>query len=76
MKKIMTFAIVAGSALALAACSGETAKAPEEAPVEEAAVEAPAEEMAPAGEAVDEAEAAAAGLDPTGNPIGPAEVAE
>ncbi len=66
MKKIMTFAVLAGGALALAACSGETAKAPKEpAATEEAA---PTEET-PAP--VDEAAAAAEDLDPTGNPIGP-----
>lgn len=63
MKKIVTIAL-AGGALALAACSGETAKAPEEA----AATEAPAEAAAPAeGEATATAEEE---LDPTGNPIG------
>ena len=67
MKKIMTFAVLAGSVAALAACSGETAKAPEEPAATEAA--APAE-AAPA--ATDEAAAAAEGLDPTGNPINPA----
>ncbi len=64
MKKFTTFAVLAGSAIALAACSGETAKAPEAPATAEAA---PAEE-AP----VDEAAAAAEGLDPTGNPIRPA----
>lgn len=68
MKKIMTFAVLAGGALALAACSGETAKAPAEPAATEAA--APVEE-AP----VDEAAAAAEGLDPTGNPINPAAAA-
>jgi hypothetical protein len=57
MKKIVTIAL-AGGALALAACSGETAKAPEEA----AATEAPAEAEATA--------TAEEELDPTGNPIG------
>lgn len=66
MKKIVTFAMVAGGALALAACGGKT----EEAPVAEATAEP--EMMAPAAEATDEAAAAAEGLDPTGNPIGPA----
>lgn len=60
MKKTMTFAILAGSALALAACSGETAKAPEEAVMAE---ETPAATSDAAG--TDEE------LDPTGNPIGP-----
>ena len=58
MKKTMTFAILAGSALALAACSGETAKAPEEAAIAE---ETPA--------ATSETAAADEELDPTGNPI-------
>jgi hypothetical protein len=63
MKKILTFAVVAGGALALAACSGETAKAPEEPAATEAA--APVAEAPAAVEATAEEE-----LDPTGNPIG------
>jgi len=66
MKKIMTFAVLAGSALALAACSGETAKTTEARAAAEAA--APAE-ATPAP--VDEAAMAAEDLDPTGNPIRP-----
>ena len=65
MKKILTFAAVAGGALALAACGGKTAEEPAE-PAE-------AEMMAPAEEPTDEAAAAAADIDPTGNPIRPAE---
>lgn len=66
MKKIVTVAVLAGGALALAACGGGA----EEAPAEPAETEmmAPAEETP----ATDEAAAAAEGLDPTGNPIGPA----
>lgn len=66
MKKIMTVAVLAGGALALAACGAKK----EEAPVEATETEmmAPAEET-PA--ATDDAAAAADDLDPTGNPIGP-----
>ena len=64
MRKIVTVAVLAGAALALSACGGQKE---EEAPAEPAETEM----MAPEGEAAD-AEAAAEGLDPTGNPIGPA----
>lgn len=66
MKKIVTFAVLASGALALAACGAKT----EETPAEPAETEmmAPAEET-PA--AIDEAAAAAEDIDPTGNPIGP-----
>ena len=68
MKKTMMFAILAGGALALAACSGETAKAPEEEAMVEEAPEADAmAEETP--EAASEEGAADADLDPTGNPI-------
>jgi hypothetical protein len=63
MTKIVTVAVLAGAALALSACGAQK----EEAPAEPAETEM----MAPEGEATD-AEAAAEGLDPTGNPIGPA----
>lgn len=66
MKRIITFAVVAGSALALTACGAKKEEAAAE-PVE-------TEMMAPdeaTAEATDEAAAAADGLDPTGNPIGP-----
>ncbi len=66
MQKIVTFALVAGGALALTACGAKK----EEAPAEPMA----AETMAPV-EPTDEAAAAADGLDPTGNPIGPLESA-
>lgn len=60
MTKFVTVAVLAGAALALSACGAKK---------EEAAAEpADAEMMMPEGEA----EAAAEGLDPTGNPIGPA----
>jgi predicted flap endonuclease-1-like 5' DNA nuclease len=76
MKKIVTFAALASGALALAACSGETAKKTAEEPA--AAEAAPAEaEAAPAAAAADPA--AEEELDPTGNPIGmdkPAEPAD
>ena len=61
MKTIMKFAVVAGTALALAACGGKT----EEAPAAEATAAEP-EMMAPA----DAATPAEEELDPTGNPIG------
>ncbi|WP_066531410.1 hypothetical protein [Erythrobacter sp. CCH5-A1] len=70
MKKIMTFAVAAGAALALSACGGQKEEAP--------AAEPTAEEMmmpevteTPAAEATDEAAAAAEGQEGTGNPIGP-----
>jgi hypothetical protein len=72
MKKIITIAAMACGAMALTACSGETAKAPEEPAAAEAA--APAEEAPAAAAATAEEE-----LDPTGNPIGmdkPAEPAD
>lgn len=59
MKKIITFAALAGSALVLTACGGKA----EEAPAAEAT---DAEMMAPVEETP-----AAEELDPTGNPIGP-----
>lgn len=68
MKKIMTFAVAAGAALALSACGKK-----EEAPAAEPTAEEmmmPAEET-PAAEATDEAAAAAEGQEGTGNPIGP-----
>jgi hypothetical protein len=66
MKKFSTFAVVAGAALALTACGPEKAAEAPEAP---AAPEAGAT-AEPMAEEVDEAAAAAEGLDPTGNPIG------
>lgn len=64
MKKIVTFAALAGGALVLAACGGEAGEAP-------AAEPTATEMMAPA-----DATPAAEELDPTGNPIGPDDVAE
>ena len=64
MKKMITAAMVAGAALALTACGGQEAEAPAEPAATE---EAAPEEMAPEA---DPADAAAEGLDPTGNPIG------
>lgn len=69
MKKFVTFAVVAGSALALSACDAETA----EAPAEPMATET----MAPATEGeVDPAAAAAEGIDETSNPIRPAQTVD
>jgi PBP1b-binding outer membrane lipoprotein LpoB len=65
MKKIVTFAAVAVGALALTACGSKT----EEAPAEPAETEM----MAPAEAPVDPAAAAAEGVDPTSNPIRPAQ---
>ena len=70
MKKIVTFAMVAGGALALAACGGKT----EEAPAAEPTAAEP-EMMAPAADATpaaDETGAVVDEMDPTNNPIGPA----
>ncbi len=74
MNKMITFAVIAGGALTLAACGGNTQETPAEATDTEMA---PVEE-APVGEtpATDEAAAAAEGIDPNGNPIGPAAEAE
>lgn len=71
MKKIVTFAAVAGSALLLAACGGKTEEAPAAEPVAEETVDAmaPAEET-PAAETP--AVAAEEDVDPTNNPIPPA----
>lgn len=66
MKKIVTFAALAGAALTLAACGGKEAEAPAAEPTAEP------EMMAPEAESTEAAAAAAAGTDPTGNPIGPA----
>ncbi len=66
MKKIVTFAMVASGALALAACGGKT----EEAPAAEET--ASTEMMAPA---TTETPVASETLDPTGNPIRPAPAA-
>lgn len=70
MKKIVTFAMVAGGALALAACGGKT----EEAPAAEPTAAEP-EMMAPAADATpaaDETGSPVSEMDPTNNPIGPA----
>jgi len=70
MKKIATFAVLAGGALVLAACGGKTEEAP-------AAEPTATEMMAPADEApMADATAATEELDPTGNPIGPDEAAD
>lgn len=74
MKTIVTFAALAGAALALSACG---AKKEEEAPVAEPTAEemmAPAD-ATPAADATDEAVMAAEGQDGTGNPIGPGKAA-
>ncbi len=67
MKKIVTFAMVAGCALALTACGAKQ----EEAPAADATADT--EMMAPAAT---ETPAASETLDPTGNPIRPAAGAE
>lgn len=72
MKKIVTFAALAGGALVLAACGGKTEEAPVAEPAAEETVAADAM-MADDAMAEDAAAAAAAeGTDPNGNPIGPA----
>lgn len=63
MKTIVTFAVAAGSALALAACGGKTSEAPAAEPTA-----AEPEMMAPAATPAAIAEEE---IDPTGNPIGP-----
>lgn len=70
MKKIVTFAGLAGAALVLSACGGKTEEAPAAEPTAEEMM-APAEET-PAADATDEAAMAAEGQDGTANPIGPA----
>jgi hypothetical protein len=72
MKKFVTFAGLAGAALVLSACGKKAEEAPAAVPTAEemmAPVETPMADATP--EMVDEAAAAAEGLDPTGNPIGP-----
>jgi predicted small lipoprotein YifL len=70
MKKIVTFAVVAGAALSLAACGGKTEEAP-------AAEETATTEMAPAAEEpMADATPAGGAIDPTSNPIRPAAAAE
>jgi PBP1b-binding outer membrane lipoprotein LpoB len=75
MKKFVTFAALAGAALALSACGGKTEEAPAAEPTAEemmAPVETPMADATAASDAmVDEAATAAEGQDPTGNPIGP-----
>lgn len=71
MKKIVTFAALAGGALVLAACGGKTEEAPVAEPAAEETVAADAM-MADDAMAEDAAAAAAEGTDPNGNPIGPA----
>lgn len=71
MKKIVTFAMVAGGALALAACGGKTEEAP--AAEETAATEMMAAEETPAAEEPVATETGATEeVDPTSNPIPPA----
>lgn len=62
MKTIVTFAVAAGSALALAACGGKTAEAPAPEPTA-AEPEMMAPMATPSIGTEDE-------VDPTGNPIG------
>lgn len=69
MKKIVTVAMVTGSALALSACDPNPAETPAEPMASDA--------MAPATpDAVDPAEAAAEGIDETSNPIRPAQAVD
>jgi ABC-type oligopeptide transport system substrate-binding subunit len=74
MKKTVTFGVLAATALTLAACSGNTAKAPEEeAATTEESAPAEADAMAPEdAAALEEATAAAEGTDTNSNPVGPA----
>lgn len=71
MKKILTFAVVAGAALSLAACGGKTEEAP-------AAEETATTEMAPVAEEpmADATPADEGAIDPTSNPIRPAAPAD
>jgi hypothetical protein len=71
MKKILTCAALAAGALALTACGEKKEEAPAAEPtaMETMAAETPAAMETPAA---DPAEAAAAGNDPTNNPIPPA----
>jgi len=69
MKKIVTFASLAGAALALSACGGKKEEAPAAEPTAEEMM-APADET-PAADATDDAAMAAEGQEGTGNPIGP-----
>jgi hypothetical protein len=66
MKRIVTFALVAGGALALAACGGKKEEAPAAEPTADTEMMAPVETPA-----ASETGAPAEDLDPTGNPIGP-----
>jgi ABC-type glycerol-3-phosphate transport system substrate-binding protein len=72
MKKILTFAMVASGALALAACGGKTEEAPAEEPAAEAEMMAPAETPAAEEPAAADTPAATEEVDPTSNPIPPA----
>ncbi|MFN4039404.1 MAG: hypothetical protein ACK4IB_08705 [Erythrobacter sp.] len=69
MKRFVSVAVAAGAALTLAACQGQSEEAPAEAPAEEMA---PAEEPADVSDEDAAAAKAAEGVDPNGNPIGPA----
>ena len=76
MKKIVTFAVIAGAALALSACGKKAEEAPAAEPTAEEMM-APAETpMAEATDAMaDEAAMAAEGQEGTANPIGPGKAA-
>jgi len=71
MKKIVTFALVAGGALALAACGAKKEEAPAETVVAEPMVAETIAPVEPTDAATDAAAMAAEELDPTGNPIKP-----
>lgn len=72
MKKIMTFAALAGAALALSACGKKEEAAPAAEPTAEEMM-APAE--TPDADATDDAAMAAEGQEGTANPIGPGKAA-
>lgn len=67
MKKTLTFAALAATALTLVACKGETAEAPAAEPTAEATEAMPADDAA-----LDDAAAAADGTTTNSNPVPPA----
>ncbi len=76
MKKLMTFAMAAGAALALTACGPKEEAAPAEEPA--ATETAPADDAMSAEDAaaLDGATTSAEGTDPNNNPVGPAAAEE
>jgi ABC-type glycerol-3-phosphate transport system substrate-binding protein len=71
MKKILTFAMVAGGALVLSACGGKTEEAPAAEPTADEMM-APAETPAAEEPVATDTPAATEEVDPTSNPIPPA----